>query len=226
MPSHESEPPRHERDLPEVAHPAKAVVRDGYDRISRAYRDDVGASNAGYPRWLRTYLLPRLSPPARVLDLGCGNGVPATRILADRFDVTGVDISEVQIGRARRLVPAATFVHADMASISFPSASFDAVVCFFALIHVPVDEQPEILRRISDWLVPGGFFLATVGHTSWTGTGEFYGTTMYWSHAAGSTYCEWLGDVGIDVVEREFIEEAPHGGHELVFGVRRTVAAS
>ena len=28
----------------------------------------------------------------RVLDLGCGNGVPATRMLAERFDVIGIDV--------------------------------------------------------------------------------------------------------------------------------------
>jgi SAM-dependent methyltransferase len=141
-------------------------------------------------------------------------------MLADRFDVTGVDISDVQVTRARRLVPGATFLRADMATLRFPPGSFDAVVSFFALIHVPLEEQRAILQRISDWLRPGGLFLATVGHHSWTGIGDFYGATMYWSHADASTYCGWLKDVGIDPVEREFIAEAPHGGHELILGIR------
>jgi SAM-dependent methyltransferase len=200
---------------------AKSLVRRGYDQISHAYRDDVGAANKGYPLWLRTHLLPRLSSSSsRVLDLGCGNGVPATRMLAERFDVTGVDISDVQIARARQLVPRATFLRADISTVQFSPASFDAVVSFFALIHVPVDEQPELLRRISGWLRPGGLFLATVGHHSWTGIGDFHGATMYWSHADAATYCAWLTDVGIDPVEREFIAEAPHGGHELILGIR------
>jgi Methyltransferase domain len=62
-------------------------------------------------------------------------------MLAERFDVTGVDISGVQISRAQRLVPTGTFLRADIASLEFPPASFDAVVSFFALIHVPVEEQ-------------------------------------------------------------------------------------
>jgi SAM-dependent methyltransferase len=200
---------------------AKDIVRRGYDRISTAYRDDVGDTKAGYPLWLQTKLFPRLSPPARVLDLGCGNGVPATRMLAERFDVTGVDISDVQIARARLLVPRATFVRADMASHEFPQGSFHAVVSFFALIHVPMEEQRGLLGRVSAWLVPGGLFLATVGHDSCNRVGDFYGAPMYWSHADAPTYCRWLSDAGIDVVEREFIPEGPHGGHELVLGVRR-----
>lgn len=85
---------------------------------------------------------------------------------------------------------------------------------------MPVEEQPGLLRRVSAWLVPGGLFLATVGHTAWTGTADFYGATMYWSHADASTYCRWLSDAGIEVVEREYIAEVPPGGHELILGVR------
>jgi SAM-dependent methyltransferase len=215
--------PVYDSDVDKLPAPqeAKDMVRRGYDRISAAYRDDVGDTKAGYPVWLNTHLFPRVTPPAKVLDLGCGNGVPGTRMLGERFDVTGVDISPVQISRARQLVPRATFIRADMASLEFPQDSFQAVVSFFALIHIPIEEQRELLGRVSTWLAPGGLFLATVGHASCTRVGDFYGAPMYWSHADAATYCTWLGDAGIDVIEREFIPEAPHGGHELILGVRR-----
>ena len=120
------------------------------------------ASNASFPR---------LSSHATVLDLGCGNDVPASRMLPERFNVTGVDISEAQISRARHLVPTGTFLRADIASIEFPPASFDAVVSFFALIHVPVQEQRLVLGRIrtlagARWLIPCGgraSFVESVG---------------------------------------------------------------
>ncbi len=208
-------------DGPLLPHEAKLVVRRGYDQISHAYRDDTGAAKTGYGRWLSTHLLFRLPARARVLDLGCGNGVPATRMLAGRFDVTGVDISEVQIARARTLVPDATFQRADIADVDFPAASFHAVVCFFALIHVPVAEQPAIVHRVGQWVKPGGLFLATVGHEALTRTGDFYGAPMYWSHADAATYCMWLDAAGFEVVETEYIPEDPHGGHELVVARRR-----
>jgi SAM-dependent methyltransferase len=200
---------------------AKDLVRRGYDRISHAYRDDHGDAEVDYRVWLETHLFPRLSTQASVLDLGCGNGVPATRMLAERFAVIGVDISDVQISRARRLVPAGTFVRADITGLDFPPESFNAVVCLFALIHIPVEEQPGVLQRISAWLPPGGLLLATVGHHAWTGVADFYGADMYWSQADASTYCTWLSEVGIDVVQREFVAEEPSDGHELILGVRR-----
>jgi len=54
----------------------KDIVRDGYDRISCEYRgdDDDGA----YGDWLAE-LAALIPEGGRVLDLGCGNGVPAAR---------------------------------------------------------------------------------------------------------------------------------------------------
>jgi 2-polyprenyl-3-methyl-5-hydroxy-6-metoxy-1,4-benzoquinol methylase len=60
----------------------------------------------------------------------------ARSLAATGHQVTGVDVSEVQIERAR-LVPAGTFVCADATQVTFPSSSFDAIVCLYALIHSP-----------------------------------------------------------------------------------------
>ena len=153
------------------------LVRRGYDRISLAYRGDDGqaASTSAedlsrYAGWVAD-LAGLLRPGARVVDLGCGAGVPATRELADHgLQVIGVDFSAVQLRRARRLVPAARLIQADMSAFQLRPASTDAVVSFYALIHVPVADQRALFPRIRDWLRPGGYFLATVGATRWTGT--------------------------------------------------------
>src|SRR5437867_8182565 len=149
----------------------KAIVRDGYDRVSRAYRGDMLEPDprSGYAHWLRR-LAPRIAPGARVLDLGCGNGIPVARELAERFRVTGVDLSPVQIERARALVPGARFVCADMTAVEFEPRSFDGVAAFYSIINVPVSEQPGLFRRIAAWLSPGGWLLAMVGKYAWTGT--------------------------------------------------------
>jgi cyclopropane fatty-acyl-phospholipid synthase-like methyltransferase len=151
-----------------------------------------------------------------VLDLGCGCGVPATAALAERFAVTGVDISPVQIERARRLVPAAQFLCQDMAQAYFQPESFSAIVSFFAIIHVPVAEQPEILMKLSHWLRPRGYLLATVATRAWTGTEEdWHGARMYWSHADRETYLAWVRDAGFEVLWTRFIPEGD-SGHTLL----------
>jgi SAM-dependent methyltransferase len=194
---------------------ARDIVRGGYDAISYAYRSDAGETDRD-PTVLLGPLLERLPAGARMLDLGCGCGVPFTRLLAEGFHVTGVDLSPVQIDRARRLVPAAAFVCADMTAVSFPAGAFDGVAALYSLIHVPLDEQPAILARIRGWLAPGGVLAAVVGKGAWTGTeDDWLGAPMYWSHADEDTYAGWLEGLGFRVLERRFLPEGD-GGHVLM----------
>jgi SAM-dependent methyltransferase len=198
----------------------KQIVRRGYDRLSYAYRgDDAPDDYKDYAAWVGLLVerLPRGSP---VLDLGCGCGLPATKLLAERFDVTGVDFSEVQIDRARQLVPAARFVCGDIAEQRFAPNSYAAVVSFYAIIHMPLEEHPELFRRIAAWLRPSGYLLAIVGSEAWTGVDEAYldvpGGTMCWSHPDEATTVRWIAEVGLHVHWTTFVPEGD-SGHALVF---------
>lgn len=201
---------------------AQEVVRRGYDLISYRYRadDEVPPAYAGWIDGLRH----RLPARADVLDLGCGCGVPIAKALAtDGHAVTGVDLSEVQLDRARRLVPSATFQRADATQVDFRSASLDAVVCLYALIHMPLPAQPRLLARIATWLRPGGLLLATTGATAWTGTEEGWlgGTApMWWSHADAGTYRRWLYEAGLAVESEGFVPEG-NDGHQVFWARNR-----
>ena len=119
------------------------LVRRGYDALSYRNRAD-DADDGNYGPWLAAFRA-RIPDGAAVLDLGCGNGIPVARHLAAAGRaVTGVDSSQVQIQRARRLVPAAIFLHADITSLTLSAAAFDIVVCLDALIHLPLEEQPAL----------------------------------------------------------------------------------
>ena len=135
--------------------------------------------------------------------------------------MTGVDCSAVQIDRARRLVPAATFTRADVSDVDYPQGTFDAVVCLYVLIHLPLAEQPVLLCRIARWLRPGGWLLVTAGHDAWTGTEDRWlggDAPMWWSHADAATYRDWPAAAGFTVVEETFVPEGV-GGHALFWAV-------
>jgi cyclopropane fatty-acyl-phospholipid synthase-like methyltransferase len=195
-------------------------VRRGYDAVSEAYRDDHGHSagtedTSRYAAWCAD-LAGRLRPGARVLDLGCGAGIPATRELTDRgLQVIGVDFSAAQLRRARRLVPDARLVQADMATVQFSAASLDAAVSFYALIHLPLADQRVLFPRIRDWLRPAGLLLAIVGAQPWTGTEQFHGTEMFWEHAGLGSYLSWLDEAGLAPIWDRYVPEG-QSGHSLI----------
>ena len=137
-------------------------MRRGYDAIAERYAEWASSFETPAMRWVDK-LLARLPDGSDVLELGCGGGSPATRALAARHRVLGVDISERQLERARRLVPEARYARGDATTFVLPSESFDAVVSLFMLGHVPRAKQRPLLDRIFGWLGSGGWLLATLG---------------------------------------------------------------
>jgi SAM-dependent methyltransferase len=198
----------------------KRIVREGYDKLSCTYRAETTPDDfEHYAEWVEI-LSQHVPAGSSVLDVGCGCGLPATKLLAERFDVTGVDFSEVQIKRAQRLVPGAQFLREDIIDLAFDPESFDAIVSFYAIIHMPLEQQPELFSRFAQWLRPAGILMAIVGHRAWTGTDDAYldveGGLMAWSHADEDTYLQWIEGSGLHVHWMEFIPEG-ESGHTLLF---------
>jgi cyclopropane fatty-acyl-phospholipid synthase-like methyltransferase len=158
------------------------MVADAYDVMGETFAE-WRAGFVGDPRreW-EDDLVARLEPGARVLELGCGGGSPETRRLAQRFAVTGVDISPQQVERARAAIPKAGFVCADFTELELPPRSFDAVAAFVVFNHVPRELLAPVLGRIHGWLVPGGWLLTAFGASDNPGwTGEWLGAETFFA---------------------------------------------
>ena len=182
------------------------LVGRGFDAIADEYLEWV-ARIVGDPKieYLEV-LVERLQACARVLELGCGSGEPCTRLLAERFRVTGVDISERQVALARTRVPDAEFLHADFTELELEPASFDAVAAFYSLNHVPRDRLAPLFRAIHGWLAEDGLFLASLDVSdtaAWTG--EWLGTTMFFSGWDASTNRQLLRAAGFELVLDELV---------------------
>jgi SAM-dependent methyltransferase len=191
----------------------KKIVADGYDQVAQRYM--AWSALAPSPERMRNLsrLLDLLPGGAEVLELGCGAGVPVTQALAERGRVTGVDISAEQIALAERLVPDATFIQADMTELDFPAESFDAVVGFYTLIHVPREQHAGLLRRIAGWLRPGGLLFATMGASDSPDGVEpdWLGAPMFFSHYDAEKNQDLVRRAGLEIVSAEVIEEDEDG---------------
>ncbi len=142
---------------------AAALVARGYDRIAEPYMALGARTGWGERSVYLAALLDALAPGSRVLDLGCGCGLPVTRALAMRHQVLAVDVSEVQARLARHHAPTATVVVADGVVFDVAPGSVDAVAAFYTLTHIPRGDHAPLLGRIAGWLRPGGLLVATMG---------------------------------------------------------------
>ncbi|GGO97603.1 class I SAM-dependent DNA methyltransferase [Wenjunlia tyrosinilytica] len=127
------------------------------DRYDEAFPHKEGQIAAG------EWLLKNLPAGSRLLDLGCGTGLPTALQLAEAgHEVVGVDLSRKMIELSGRNVPDATFHHADLADLApagpLDIGRFDAVAAFFSILMLPRAEIPHALRLCHDLLNPGGLF--------------------------------------------------------------------
>lgn len=209
----------------------KSRLKASYDAIAPKYNEWTILHSTTRLRYL-DQLLGRLpttplsypTTPVSVLELGCGYGVPVTQKLLSypNFSVTANDISSAQLALARAsLLPdppgpahgRLILLEGDMLALDFTPATFDAVVGMYSIIHLPRDEQVEMLRKIVAWLKPGGWILAnfaaeeSVGREVQNWLEEEKGW-MFWSGWGSEGTLEKLKEAGLEVIVQETVEDA------------------
>ena len=157
------------------------------DRASQPYRTAgrfayhfARGKLGGDPMFLDMLARGLIPDQARILDLGCGQGLLAAWLLAARqlhqtgewpagwpapgqaVDIRGVDLLHSDVRRAQAaLGEPARFEQGDMREVDFGKA--DVVVIMDVLHYVDIPAQDEILRRVRAALPANGLFLTRVG---------------------------------------------------------------
>ena len=201
-----------------LARDPKEIVARGYDAIALRYAEWAGRIDSPALEWVRD-LDTRLEDRSNVLELGCGRGVPATRELARRHRVTGVDISAVQVELARHHVPEASFIQSDATELEIAGSSLDAVVALHLFGHVPAAEQGPLIGNIGSWLRTGGLLLGTFGAGD---RGEevepdWLGTPMFFASLGRDEYGPLLAEARLEPVRDEVIVQHEPGHGDVSF---------
>ncbi len=175
----------------ETVHALEALNRTFYAAVA----DDFDAARSRpWPGWLR--LLPHLTAPLRVLDVGCGNGrfgLFLLEHLGPGVTYHGVDTSPALLESARAALPNALLERRD-ACASLPDSPYDLVALFGVIHHVPgAARRQALLRALAERVAPGGL----LAFACW----RFYEYERFrqrlapwppeWSREAGDYVLDW-----------------------------------
>jgi SAM-dependent methyltransferase len=209
-------------DADRLATAAKRVPA-AYDSIAAAWHASRarGAEGASKGRPFVDRLVRPLAPASRILDVGCGGGVPIAAYLVRRgFGVTGLDAAARMIALAREAVPGAEFVHGEMRTASFDDV-FDAIVAWDSVFHLPRTEHQAVFGRFRAWLRPGGRLLLSLGGSSEEGfTSKMFGETFYYSGHEPAMALRLVEQAGFRVEHWE-IDDLASRGHMVVLATAR-----
>jgi SAM-dependent methyltransferase len=198
-----------ELDLPAGWSVREAGQASAYDRISDRYGEVFPHKDGQLA--CGQWLLARLPHGARVLDVGCGTGVPTARQLAaGGCQVTGIDISPAMLEIGRRNVPQAQFLELNATGLGCLPGRYDAVAAFFSLLNLPRAVFPRVLGLIHGVLAPGGLFsLAMVEADIDDIPILFLGSRIFVTGYLRDELRSMLGDARFSVAEENAISYAP-----------------
>jgi len=145
---------------------------------------------------------------AKVLDVGCGAGIPVAKYLVKkRFAVFGVDLSSSMIMLAKKNVPEAKFSVGNMLNLKFPKLYFDGITAFYSIIHVPREKHLFVFKEFYRVLKPSGLILVCLGVKAWQGFGEYHGEKMFWSHYGPKRSLKIIKDSGFEIISEDIIKD-------------------
>jgi trans-aconitate methyltransferase len=193
-------------------------VNETYDLLATCYDDwsarIVPALRELWARKVHDYA----TPGERVVELGCGTGVPVGRLLSERYEYEGVDSSAEMLAKARTSLPRVRLTHADMLTVEFPSGSVGGVVSFYAIPHIPREHHARLFGSVASWLRPGGVFVGSLTSrddaesvaASWLNAGP-----MRWSGFDDRANRRLLTDAGFRIIEADVIRQVEPDGCEI-----------
>jgi ubiquinone/menaquinone biosynthesis C-methylase UbiE len=172
-----------------------------YDVIADWYaseRDD----RTGVPE--ASALASSVSPGSRVLDVGCGNGIPITRVLLSAgHRIVGLDSSSAMLAQFKQNCPEAFAVRGIVESCPFGDGIFDAAVAWGVIFHLNPGDAIRAIANVSRILKRGAPFLFTSGDEDRFDAkeGKMNGVTFRYFSYSPQSYRRILDDHGFRLVD-------------------------
>ena len=182
------------------------LVRNTYNKIALDYTK-VFRKNPNYLIVLKKFVrgIPKGS---RVLDAGCGTGLPVAKFLSKQFEVLGIDISSKMLKLARKNVPDVKFKKMSLTNMKLKSNSFNFICCFFALFHVKKSEISKVIKKFHTLLKKGGLLIISVGEAKENKeeVSTFFKERIYYTGMKRKNLERLVKEVGFEIIYSKFLE--------------------
>jgi trans-aconitate methyltransferase len=151
---------------------------------------------------------------AKVLDIGCGPGVPIARYLVDRgCSITGVDSSPEMIALFQSNLRGQQSQVADMRTLSLGSV-YDGILAWDSFFHLSHDHQRRMFPIFREHAAPHAALLFTSGHSHGVAMGTLEDEPLYHASLDPTEYHRLLDTNGFDVINH-VVEDPDCGGHTI-----------
>jgi ubiquinone/menaquinone biosynthesis C-methylase UbiE len=146
--------------MPESIDGAIGSVRATYDKVARAYHEQLGNELDAKPldrALLNSFV--ELVDGGPIADVGCGPG-HVTRYLGDRHaDVIGIDVSQAMIDTAREQAPDVTFSVASMLELPVGDDAWAGAIALYSMIHLTAAQRALAFRELARTIHVDGWLL-------------------------------------------------------------------
>ena len=189
------------------------LVKEGYDMISENFLSFRHQFDNSQELIIFAKFLPE---NGKVLDVGCGVGIPVAGFFVENgFELTGIDISEGMLKKARENIPEAQFFQYNMVDLDFPDNHFDGIVSIYSMFHVPKQKHVKIIKNFHRMLKKEGCMMLVFNPRENEGVDDFLGTDMYWSCHKPEISRELVLKAGFEIIYDEILDR----GNELMYWV-------
>jgi len=145
-----------------------------------------------------------ISRGSLVLDVGCGNGVPITRVLLSAgHRIIGLDSSSAMLAQFKQNCPEAFAVRGIVESCPFADGMFDAAVAWGVMFHLNPGKAIRAIANVSRILKRDAPFLFTSGDEDGldANEGKMNGVTFQYFSYSPQSYRRVLDDNGFRLVD-------------------------
>lgn len=178
-----------------------SITGTKYDKIAKWWSDQHHESSYGVAQFKKAISF--TSKGGKALDVGCGAGGRFIRIFeAHGFEVTGLDVSKEMINLASKNHTNHKFINGDISTWESDEV-FDFIVAWDSIFHLSLDEQKNVVSKLTRFLSKNGILIYTFGDDMGEHTSQWMDDEFYYSSIGINKNIQILMDNGLKILHLE-----------------------